>query len=167
MQANLTPQQVLTMGSFGGTYFRPIHSAVLDANCDTPKYAWLRSIPRKLYAGTVYDASLNKYGVKCGTSLEFWESQGWITKYDPYGWFQWYCEYSNGRRCPDDARQIKRWQNTAGPNSRFRKRLVNMVKAKYGESPSKQQIDDVSISPKIRQTLQHWGVAITPVDFPH
>ena len=35
-----------------------------------------------------YDINVNKYGVKCGTSLRFWENKGWINKIDPYGWFQ-------------------------------------------------------------------------------
>jgi hypothetical protein len=165
MDANLTPRQVITMGSFGGTYFRPIHSAVTGKDYKSPQYAALKGLPTSLYTSSTYSTAVNKYKVQCGTTLEYWESQGWITKYDPYGWFQWYCEYSKGRRCPDDERQIKRWINTAGPNSRFRKRLVNMIKAKYGKSPTKAQIDDPTISPKIRQTLQHWAVIVTAKDF--
>ena len=29
---NLTPKQILQMGSFGGTYFRPIHSTITNKN---------------------------------------------------------------------------------------------------------------------------------------
>ena len=36
---------------------------------------------------------MNKYGVKCGTSLRFWENKGWINKTDPFDWFQWYFRY--------------------------------------------------------------------------
>ena len=45
--------------------------------------------------------------------------------------------------------------NTAGPKSRFRRRLINMIKNK------KSKYNDFTISPKIRQTLQHWGYKLT------
>ena len=34
-----------------------------------------------------YGVNANKYGVKYGTSLRFWESKCWIIKIGPYGWF--------------------------------------------------------------------------------
>ena len=55
-------------------------------------------------------------------------------------------EYHNGRRSPDDERQIKRWLSLAGPKGRFRKWLVTNI-LKDGKW------NDESISPKIRQTL--------------
>ena len=39
------------------------------------------------------DVEINKYGIKCGTSLRFWGNKGWISPIDPYGWFQWCCRY--------------------------------------------------------------------------
>ena len=39
-----------------------------------------------------------------------------------------YLGFFSGKRGPDDERQIKRWLKTAGPNSRFRLRLINMIK---------------------------------------
>ncbi len=42
-------------------------------------------------ASPTYRENVNTYKVKCGGSLEMWESSGWIVPQDPYGWFQWYC----------------------------------------------------------------------------
>ena len=64
-----------------------------------------------------YDFSINKYNVKCGMSLRFWENKGWISSKDPYGWFQWYFRYWLGRRSLDDEWQIARW-----------KRIINRFK---------------------------------------
>ena len=107
----------------------------------------------KYYNSDFYDVSLNKYGVKCGTSLRFWENKGWINKNDPYGWFQWYFRYYLGRRTEDDKRQIKRWKQIV---SKFKGFLIKMIKKVNG------RFDDYSISPKIRQILLHWGYELTP-----
>ena len=87
-----------------------------------------------------------------------WEDSGWIVKEDPYGWFQWYCRYSMGRRSDDDERQIKRWLALAGPNGRFRRRLMNEIIKK------KKRYNDSSVSPVIRQVLLHWGYELTSKD---
>ena len=110
---------------------------------------------KKLYASSYYDAVVNKYGVRCGTSLRFWGSRGWINKIDPYGWFQWYCRYWLGRRSSDDESQIKRWVAIV---NRFKGVLVKMIKDKGVK------FDDFSVSPKIRQTLLHWGYELVESD---
>ena len=45
---------------------------------------------KKYYFLDYYVVSINKYGIKCRTSLRFWENKWWVNKIDPYGWFQWY-----------------------------------------------------------------------------
>ena len=65
--------------------------------------------------------NVNKYGVKCGTSLRLWDNKGWIDKIDPYGWFQWYFRNWLGRRSKDDKRQINRWKKIV---SRLRGKLA-------------------------------------------
>ena len=87
---NEKPVEIIKEGAFGGTYFRDIYSKV---NNKWYKNSWkefkeLENIDQKYYSSNYYDLSLNKYKVKCGTSLRFWENKAWINKQDPYGWFQ-------------------------------------------------------------------------------
>ena len=84
---NKTPVEIIKEGAFIGTYFRDIYSGV---NGKWYKNNWkeLKSIDKKYYSSDYYDVRLNKYGVKCGTSLRFLENKGWINKQDPYGLFQ-------------------------------------------------------------------------------
>ena len=75
--SNVSPVEVIKRGAFGGTYFRNIYSGVNDKSY---KDSWkefkeLESIDKKYYASDFYDISLNKYGVKCGTSLRSWEKR--------------------------------------------------------------------------------------------
>ena len=100
----------------------------------------MKNIDLKYYCLNFYVNSLNKYGVKCGTSLRFWENKGWINKQDPYGWFQWCFRYYLGRRSKDNKRQIKRWK---GIVNRFKGILFKMIE----DAGSK--FDDYNISPKI------------------
>ena len=83
---------------------------------------------------------LNKYGVRCGTLLRFWEKQGWINKIDPYGSFQWYFKYWLSRRSKHN-------------------KLVKMIR------DAGNKFDDYSISPRIRQLLLHWGYELTEKHF--
>lgn len=161
---NLTPREIFQLGSFGGTYWRPITSEITnqtyrDRHKQYPAEWWEGITDRYLITEwDKYDTKVNKYRVKVGTTLEFWESKKWITEYHPYGWVEWYCDFYLGKRCEDDVRQISRWKKTAGPNSRFRRWLLNQIIAKNG------QYDDYNISPAIRQTLQHWAYQITQRD---
>ena len=160
---NLTPSEMFKYGSFGGTYWRPIYSAITNKNYKDihKKYpkSWWKGLNDNMLVQSEYDKNINKYGVKVGTSLEYWQEKGWITKYHPYGWVHWYCDFYLGKRGPDDERQIKRWLGLAGENGRFRKFLITLIKKKNGEW------NDETISPKIRQTLQHWGYTLTKKDF--
>ena len=86
--ANKTPLEIIKEGAFEGTYFRDIYSSV---NGKWYKKSWkesnqLEDIDQKLYFSDYY-VSVNKYDVKCGTSLKFWKDKGWINETDPYGWF--------------------------------------------------------------------------------
>lgn len=183
----LTPAEVVLLGSFGGTYFRDIHSEPADkefcgekvaAELPVDSWGWRTGVdirkqlpkgvgetpgigarPEKFDAATMihsdtYQNAVNKFNVSCGGSLFMWESSGWINPIDPYGWFQWYCRFYLGRRTSDDKRQIQRWLNSAGPKGRFRNQLLNKC------TQSGKAITDPSVSPVIRQTLQHWALEV-------
>lgn len=137
---------------------------------------WLQGLNiKKMVTSSIYDNKINKYKVNCGGDLHMWESSGWIMDSDPYGinddsindnnnhiiigWFQWYCRFFQGRRCSDDARQISRGNAVMGPKGRWRNNLINKI---ITSSPKNLQIglDNHSISPVVRQLLQHWGYVL-------
>ena len=154
---NKTPAEIIKEGAFGGTCFRDIYSSI---NGKWYRKSWkefgeLKNIDQKYYCSNYYDVTVNKYGVKCRTSLRSWENKGWINKQDPYGWFQWYFKYWLGRRSKNDKRKIKRWK---GIVNRFKDKLIEMIK----DAGSK--FDVYSTSPKIRQILLHWGYELTEND---
>ena len=124
---NKTPIEIIKEGAFGGTYFRDIYSGINEKwyKNSWKEFVQLKNIDAKFYASDYYDINVNKYGVKCRTSLRFWENKGWIKKIDPYGWFQWYFRYWLGRRSKDHKRQINRWKKTV---SRFRGKLAKMIR---------------------------------------
>ena len=97
-QPQLTPWQMLEMGVFGGRY-------MTDCRAEFPA-DWFANA--KL-CHERHDPALNFFGVNASKPLSYWRDKGWIYHEDPRGWFQWYCRYYLGRRCADDARQIKRW----------------------------------------------------------
>ena len=88
--ANKTTIKIIKEVTFGETYFGDIYSGV---NGKWYKKLWkkfdeLKDVHQKYYCSDYDDVSVNKYSVKCGTSLRFWEDNGWINSIDPYGWFQ-------------------------------------------------------------------------------
>lgn len=157
---NLSPREIFKLGSFGGTYWRPIYSSITNKNYKNmhlkyPK-SWWKDIDNTYLVNDWinYDETINKYGVKVGTTLEFWEEKDWIDKRHPYGWIHWYCDFYQGKRSNDDERQISRWSKIAGNKGRFKRQLINMINKKG------LKYNDYDVSPKIRQTLQHWATVI-------
>ncbi len=127
----LTPAQMLELGVFGGKY-------MTDCRDEFPE-EWF-SHARLCHER--HDPDLNFFKINASQPLSYWRKKGWIYREDPRGWFQWYCRYYLGRRCPDDNRQIKRW--------RAMKRYVAQVE-KYCVK------GDWSCRRKQRQALLHWA----------
>ena len=61
-----------------------------DSKKSWKEFDQLKNIDQKFYCSDYYDVCVNKYDVKRGTLLRFWENKAWINEIDPYGWFQWY-----------------------------------------------------------------------------
>lgn len=117
---NLSPKEILQLGSFGGTYFRTIHSSITgktysDAHKEFPA-DWFAGLDiAKAITAKVYVKAHNTYKIDCGGGLDMWEESGWIRDIDPFGWFQWYCRFYLGRRSDDDERQVARGLGVFGP----------------------------------------------------
>ena len=127
----LTPAEMLRLGVFGGKY-------MTDCRDEFPA-RWFAGA--KLAAGA-RDPRLNFFGVDASQKLSVWRAKGWIHPDDPRGWFQWYCRYYMGRRCPDDDRQIRRWRAVVRHLAQIRKNCVR---------------GDLSCRPRQRQALLHWA----------
>jgi hypothetical protein len=127
-QPDLTPQQMLELGVFGGAYFP-------DSQSEWFAHAKLSSEDPSV--------GCNFFGIFASQPLKVWQKKGWIHPADPLGWFQWYCRYSLGRRLPEeDTRQIKRCYAM--------RRHVAQVRLNC-------RVGDISCRPKQRQALLQWG----------
>ena len=171
-QPNLTPREIFEKGSFGGTYWRPIYSSVVNKDLKNQHRSkkWnvdeiFKGLDDNILTKSKCDIKINKYKVRVGQSLEEWERERkggpWIREDDPYGWVQWYCRFYNGRRLNngEDERQISRWAGIASERGRFRRWLVTLI------LKNNSAWNDFTVSPSIRQTLQHWAYELTENDY--
>lgn len=131
-QPELTPQQMLELGVFGGKY-------MTDCRDEFPAEWWHNA---KL-CHERHEAGLNFFKVNASQSLRVWKAKGWIYKDDPRGWFQWYCRYYMGRRLSEeDQRQIKRWK---------------AIRRHSGQIQKHCKVGDLSCQRVQRQALLHWA----------
>ena len=108
---NLTPKEVIQLGSFGGIYFYDNEGSI-DIDYKEFPPDWFEGLDDSQFRSKKYNRKINYFKIKSGLSQEEWEEKGWINPQDPRGWFQWYCRFSMGRRIPKvDITQIKRWKN--------------------------------------------------------
>ena len=127
----LSPKKMLELGVFGGKYMS-------DCTAEFP-VDWFE---KARLCSEIHDPELNLFGVNASQSLAEWRRKGWIYKEDPRGWFQWYCRYYMGRRCPDDDRQIKRWKS---------------MRRHIGQITKNCRPLDLDCRPRQRQALLHWA----------
>lgn len=130
-QPELSPQEMLALGVFGGKY-------MTDCTDEFPE-SWFK---KAKLCSTHHDPDLNCFGINASQPLSEWRKKGWIYHEDPRGWFQWYCRYYMGRRCPDDERQIKRWRAMRRHIAQIKKNCMN---------------GDLMCRRKQRQALLHWA----------
>ena len=149
----LTPEEVLKEGAFGGNYFSGDEER-LDLKSRFP------SINENLYCSKKYDKNKNKFKVLSGAPLKKWIESGWIHEDDPKGWFEWYCKYFYGRRHEDDIRQIKRWNDFCGENGRWRSNIYKKI-----HKSGLKIYNCKNASPKVQQSLLHWGYVVNEKDF--
>jgi hypothetical protein len=131
----LTPQQMLELGVFGGRYLR-------DCQKEFPK-AWFKRAKLLPMGIKGHNKTLNFFKVDASSSLKIWQKNDWLHPQDPRGWFQWYCRYYLGRRSEDDQRQIKRWKAI----SRHVAQIKKHCKPKC-----------LTCRPRQRQALLHWAI---------
>ena len=127
----LTPKEMLELGVFGGRY-------MTDCRGEFPA-SWFEKA--KLCPDR-HDPKLNCFGVNASQPLSVWRKKGWLYEEDPRGWFQWYCRYYIGRRCPDDERQINRWK------------AIRRHVAQIRNNCPRRALD---CRPRQRQALLHWA----------
>jgi hypothetical protein len=127
----LTPAQMLELGVFGGKY-------MTDCGDEFPA-AWFKNAR---LCHERHDPQLNFFGVNASQPLSVWRKKGWIDPHDPRGWFQWYCRYFQGRRCPDDERQIARWAAIARHIAQLKKNC---------------EPRDLDCRRRQRQAILHWA----------
>lgn len=127
----LTPKQMLALGVFGGKY-------MTDCGAEYPT-DWFTHA--RLCAER-HEPKLNYFKVNASQPLSVWRSKGWLYHEDPRGWFQWYCRYFLGRRCPDDVRQIRRWLAMRRHIAQLRQNCRSR---------------DLSCRRKQRQAVMHWA----------
>jgi hypothetical protein len=127
----LSPKEMLKLGVFGGKYMS-------DCTAEFP-VDWF---DKARLCSEIHNPELNLFGVNASQTLAEWRRKGWIYKEDPRGWFQWYCRYYMGRRCPDDERQIKRWKS---------------MRRHIGQITKNCRPLDLDCRPRQRQALLHWA----------
>ena len=151
---NTSPKEMLELGVFGTSYFG-VEDLQGDYDYQSLFTECLDGISPTLYLNGKYSPKTNHFKIRSGMPYEYWLEMGWFNDDDPYGWFEWYIKYSNGRRHSDDERQIRRWQDFAGRNGRWRHNIYKKI----------HHTGDWNTAPRVQQSLLHWGYRVNEIDY--
>ncbi|ODN88846.1 hypothetical protein L198_06648 [Cryptococcus wingfieldii CBS 7118] len=180
---NLTPEEMFAGGAFGGGFFRDVYSRVAhrqlsstESTASLPFSPSSSALPPHLYPRLLTNptpqASVNRFKVKAGQSLQEWEEAGWIWAGDPRGWAEWYVRFWEGRRGGDDGRQVNRWLKVAGPTGRFKrallKKLLQAGAGAGGNGSGREMVEvveDEDVGRVLRQCLWQWGYVLDGGEF--
>ena len=146
---------MIEAGAFGGCYFGKEIEEYTNYDYQKLFDYHFDGLDISSYLGETYKPKLNKFKIRSGMDYEYWKEMGWMHEDDPYGWFEWYCKYDMGRRHPDDDRQIRRWKDFCGVNGRWRNRIYSRLF----------ETQDINVSPRIQQSLLHWGYKVNLNDY--
>ena len=131
-EPELTPEEMLHLGVFGGRYLTDCRAEFPDSWFDDARLCH-----------DAHVSELNYFGINASLPLSEWRARGWIYPDDPRGWFQWYCRYFMGRRLPgEDEHQIARWRAFRRHAAQVRKNCLP---------------GDDRCRPKQRQALMNWA----------
>lgn len=130
-----TPKEMLDLGVFMDSHYN-----VAIKGMPSWWYSHKNVTPRNEEPNT----EDNHFGVKSRQSLKVWQENGWTTKDNPLGWWEWYCHYFLGRRLgEEDKTQINRWRS-------FVARHMGQIKANC-------DLKNKDCRPVQRQGLLQWG----------
>ena len=146
-----TPREMLELGVFGGAYF-----SIDETFKERFPKKLFHNLSEKKYDLKKQNKTENCFKVLAGKSYEWWFERNLISDIDPLGWFEWYIHYYYGRRCYDDVRQIKRWNNFKKRQSSIYRKLI--LKSKYS---IKEVNSNNNIYPGMKQSFIQWGIDLT------
>ena len=86
---NLTPKEIIQLGSFGGIYFNDCNGKIDISSNEFPE-DWFEGLEESQYKSSKYNKRVNYFNIKSGLSQSEWEENGWINNQDPRGWFQFF-----------------------------------------------------------------------------